>query len=34
MLPYVIIIAAVWVVLFVLWFILGLPLGPGYPVQL
>jgi aminobenzoyl-glutamate transport protein len=34
MLPYVIIIAAAWVVLFVLWFILGLPLGPGYPVQL
>jgi aminobenzoyl-glutamate transport protein len=34
MLPYVLIIAAVWVVLFVIWFLLGLPLGPGYPVQL
>jgi aminobenzoyl-glutamate transport protein len=34
MLPYVVIIAVVWVILFTLWFILGLPLGPGYPVQL
>jgi aminobenzoyl-glutamate transport protein len=34
MLPYVLIITAVWVILFVLWFILGLPLGPGYSVQL
>ncbi|HEY7130993.1 MAG TPA: AbgT family transporter [Candidatus Limnocylindrales bacterium] len=34
MLPYVVIIAVVWIILFVLWFILGLPLGPGYPVQL
>ena len=32
MLPYVVIIAAVWIVLFILWFVLGLPLGPGYPV--
>ncbi len=34
MIPYVVIIAAIWIVLFVIWFILGLPLGPGYPVQL
>ena len=33
MLPYVITIAIVWVLLFILWFVLGLPLGPGYPVQ-
>jgi aminobenzoyl-glutamate transport protein len=32
MLPYVVIIAAVWIALFVLWYILGLPVGPGYPV--
>jgi aminobenzoyl-glutamate transport protein len=32
MLPYVVIIAAVWMVLFVVWFVLGLPLGPGYPI--
>ncbi|HET9346083.1 MAG TPA: AbgT family transporter [Candidatus Limnocylindrales bacterium] len=32
MIPYVVIIAAVWIVLFVLWFLVGLPLGPGYPV--
>jgi aminobenzoyl-glutamate transport protein len=33
MIPYVVIIAIVWIILFVLWFVLGLPLGPGYPVQ-
>ena len=32
MLPYTLIIAAVWILLFVLWFVLGIPLGPGYPV--
>jgi aminobenzoyl-glutamate transport protein len=32
MLPYVVIIAAVWITLFVVWFLLGLPVGPGYPV--
>jgi aminobenzoyl-glutamate transport protein len=34
MLPYVLIIAIVWIILFVVWFLLGVPLGPGYPVQL
>jgi aminobenzoyl-glutamate transport protein len=34
MLPYVVIIALVWTALFVAWFLLGVPLGPGYPVQL
>ena len=34
MIPYVVILAVVWIALFVLWFVLGLPLGPGYPVQL
>ena len=33
MLPFVVIVAAVWTTLFVVWFLLGLPLGPGYPVQ-
>jgi aminobenzoyl-glutamate transport protein len=32
MIPYVIAIAVVWVILFILWFVLGLPLGPGYPI--
>ncbi len=32
MLPYTLIIAAVWILLFILWFVLGIPLGPGYPV--
>jgi aminobenzoyl-glutamate transport protein len=34
MLPYVAFIAIAWILLFVAWFLLGLPLGPGYPVQL
>ena len=33
MLPFVVIVAAVWTALFVVWFLLGLPLGPGYPVS-
>ncbi len=33
MIPYVVVIAIVWILLFALWFITGLPLGPGYPVQ-
>ncbi len=32
MLPYTLVIAAVWIVLFILWYVLGIPLGPGYPV--
>ncbi|HYO41966.1 MAG TPA: AbgT family transporter [Candidatus Limnocylindrales bacterium] len=34
MLPYAIIVAVVWILLFIVWFLLGLPLGPGYPVAL
>jgi aminobenzoyl-glutamate transport protein len=32
MLPYTLIIAVAWIILFILWFVLGIPLGPGYPV--
>jgi aminobenzoyl-glutamate transport protein len=34
MMPYAIIVGLVWVVLFVLWFLVGLPVGPGYPVAI
>ena len=34
MLPFVVIVAAVWTTLFVAWFLLGLPLWPGYPVKI
>ena len=30
MLPYAVVILLVWVVMFLLWFVLGIPLGPGY----
>ncbi|NTU84792.1 MAG: AbgT family transporter, partial [Chloroflexales bacterium] len=33
MLPYALAILIVWVLLFILWFVLGIPLGPGYPVS-
>jgi aminobenzoyl-glutamate transport protein len=32
MLPYVLFIAVAWILLFVAWWVLGLPLGPGSPV--
>ncbi|MBX3058129.1 MAG: AbgT family transporter [Anaerolineae bacterium] len=34
MLPYVIVILVAWLLLFILWFVLGIPLGPGYPVSI
>jgi len=33
MLPYAAIILIVWLVLLVVWFLVGIPLGPGYPVR-
>jgi aminobenzoyl-glutamate transport protein len=33
MLPYALIMAIAWILLFVLWFVLSIPLGPGYPVR-
>jgi aminobenzoyl-glutamate transport protein len=33
MLPYAIAITITWILLFVVWYALGLPLGPGYPVH-
>ena len=32
MLPYTVVLAVVWTVFFLLWFVLGIPLGPGAPV--
>ena len=32
MLPYALVIAIAWIVFFILWFVVGIPLGPGYPV--
>jgi aminobenzoyl-glutamate transport protein len=33
MLPYALIMLVAWMLFFVLWFALGIPLGPGYPVR-
>lgn len=33
MIPYALIMLVVWTLFFVLWFALGIPLGPGYPVR-
>ncbi len=32
MIPYAIILSVVWTIFFMLWFLLGIPLGPGWPV--
>jgi aminobenzoyl-glutamate transport protein len=34
MLPYTIVVLILWIILFVAWFLLGIPLGPGYPVAI
>jgi aminobenzoyl-glutamate transport protein len=34
MLPYVVAIGVAWILLFIVWFIAGWPLGPGYPVTI
>jgi aminobenzoyl-glutamate transport protein len=33
MIPYALVVTVVWVLLFILWFALGIPLGPGWPVR-
>jgi aminobenzoyl-glutamate transport protein len=33
MLPYSLVIAVAWILFFIAWFVLGIPLGPGYPVS-
>jgi aminobenzoyl-glutamate transport protein len=32
LIPYTVILLGVWIVLYIAWFLLGIPLGPGYPV--
>jgi aminobenzoyl-glutamate transport protein len=32
MIPYTLVVAVSWIILFIIWFVLGIPLGPGYPV--
>jgi aminobenzoyl-glutamate transport protein len=34
MIPYTIFVLIAWLILFVIWFALGIPLGPGYPVKM
>jgi aminobenzoyl-glutamate transport protein len=33
MIPYTLIVAIAWIILFIVWYLLGIPLGPGYPVE-
>lgn len=33
MLPYAAVILIAWILFFILWFWIGIPLGPGYPVS-
>ncbi|MCC6315252.1 MAG: AbgT family transporter [Thermomicrobiales bacterium] len=34
MIPYTGFVLVTWIILFIIWFVLGIPLGPGYPVGL
>jgi aminobenzoyl-glutamate transport protein len=34
MLPYVVILSIAWTLFFVVWYLIGIPLGPGSPVKL
>jgi aminobenzoyl-glutamate transport protein len=34
MIPYTLIVLVLWIVFFVIWYLLGIPVGPGYPVSL
>jgi aminobenzoyl-glutamate transport protein len=34
MIPYSLIVLVTWTAFFAVWFLLGLPMGPGYPANL
>jgi aminobenzoyl-glutamate transport protein len=34
MIPYTLILLVLWIIFFVVWYLIGIPLGPGYPVKL
>lgn len=34
MIPYTVVIMVTWILFFVLWYVIGIPLGPGYPVEI
>jgi aminobenzoyl-glutamate transport protein len=34
MIPYTVIVLVTWLLFFVVWYLLGIPMGPGYPVKL
>jgi aminobenzoyl-glutamate transport protein len=34
MIPYTLIVLVIWIIFFVIWYLIGIPLGPGYPVEM
>ena len=34
MIPYTVIVLVTWLAFFIVWFLLGIPMGPGYPASL
>jgi aminobenzoyl-glutamate transport protein len=34
MIPYTVVVLITWLIFFVLWYVIGIPLGPGYPVEI
>ncbi|MGH2548056.1 MAG: AbgT family transporter [Thermomicrobiales bacterium] len=33
MIPYTLILLVLWIIFFVIWYLIGIPLGPGYPID-
>jgi len=34
MIPYSVVVLVAWLAFFIVWFLLGIPMGPGYPASL
>jgi aminobenzoyl-glutamate transport protein len=34
MLPYTVIVLVTWLLFFIAWYLIGIPMGPGYPTEL
>jgi aminobenzoyl-glutamate transport protein len=34
MIPYTVIVLVAWLAFFIVWYLLGIPMGPGYPTKL
>jgi aminobenzoyl-glutamate transport protein len=33
MMPYALVVAVTWVLFFIAWYLIGIPVGPGWPIR-